>query len=104
YKIIPGIARVLNSVGQIRTYGFTANELAEQQKHSTAGKHVSTAPPIHSIAFHQVSFRYNEALVLDRMDWQIQPGDFIGIAGHSGKGKTTLLNILLGFLSPDDGE
>ncbi|MEO6682964.1 MAG: ATP-binding cassette domain-containing protein, partial [Ginsengibacter sp.] len=31
-------------------------------------------------------------------------GDFLGLQGISGKGKTTLVNILLGFLEPDQGE
>ncbi len=35
---------------------------------------------------------------------ELQPGDLVGIDGHSGKGKTTLLNILLGFISPQTGQ
>ncbi|MBS1529913.1 MAG: ATP-binding cassette domain-containing protein [Bacteroidetes bacterium] len=37
------------------------------------------------------------------MSIDIRPGDFIGLSSHSGKGKTTLINLLLGFLSADDG-
>ncbi|HET9276945.1 MAG TPA: ATP-binding cassette domain-containing protein, partial [Flavitalea sp.] len=33
----------------------------------------------------------------------IQPGDFVGISGCSGSGKTTILNLFLGFLTPRSG-
>ncbi|HXO73649.1 MAG TPA: ATP-binding cassette domain-containing protein, partial [Puia sp.] len=49
-------------------------------------------------------FSYNGQPILERQDLEIREGDFIGISGPSGKGKTTLLNLLLGFLEPDSGE
>jgi ABC-type bacteriocin/lantibiotic exporter with double-glycine peptidase domain len=33
----------------------------------------------------------------------MEPGDFLGIEGPSGKGKTTIVNVLLGFLTPAKG-
>ena len=36
--------------------------------------------------------------------FKIGKGDFVGITGKSGKGKTTILNLLLGFLTPREGE
>lgn len=40
---------------------------------------------------------------LDSTDITLKKGEFIGISGASGCGKTTLLNILTGMLSPDSG-
>src|SRR6185436_9497003 len=34
----------------------------------------------------------------------LNKGDFIGITGRSGRGKTTILNLVLGFLAPAQGE
>jgi ABC-type multidrug transport system fused ATPase/permease subunit len=105
YKIIPGIARILNAIGQIRTYSFTLHDLV--QYNHTAEKQTSTdttPPPIQSISFEQVGFTYDHKPVLENFSCQIQPGDLIGIDGHSGKGKTTLLNILLGFITPQTGK
>jgi len=104
YKIIPGVARMLNAIGQIRTYAFTLNGLV-QDSH-TAGKQMTAnpLPIIHSISFDGVGFSYDHKPVLDNFYCQLQPGDMVGIDGHSGKGKTTLLNILLGFITPHTGQ
>jgi ABC-type bacteriocin/lantibiotic exporter with double-glycine peptidase domain len=105
YKIIPGIARILNSMGQIRTYSFTIHELVQQNNSPDQPSTDKTPqPPIQSMAFEQVGFTYDHTPVLERFSCQWQPGDLIGIDGHSGKGKTTLLNILLGFITPHSGE
>jgi ABC-type multidrug transport system fused ATPase/permease subunit len=103
YKIIPGIARILNATGQIRTYSFTINDLLHQSK-PVEKQSTQNMPPISSITFEQVGFKYDHHLVLDNFCSQLQQGDLVGIDGHSGKGKTTLLNILLGFISPQTGQ
>ncbi|MGD9669788.1 MAG: peptidase domain-containing ABC transporter [Hyphomicrobiaceae bacterium] len=52
-----------------------------------------------------VSFRYGatDPLVLEDIDLEIEPGDYIAIQGPSGGGKTTLLKLLLGLNQPSDG-
>jgi ABC-type bacteriocin/lantibiotic exporter with double-glycine peptidase domain len=59
---------------------------------------------IRSVQFREVRFSYGGRRVLDAQHLELAPGDFLGIAGPSGRGKTTVLNILLGFLTPDNGE
>jgi len=58
-----------------------------------------------SISFNNVSFRYgkNEPLVLDGIDFIIPKGSRVGIIGSTGGGKSTLLDLLMGLLSPTDG-
>jgi ATP-binding cassette subfamily F protein uup len=43
-------------------------------------------------------------VLLDRVTWQVGPGDRIGIVGANGSGKTTLLRLLTGSLSPASGK
>jgi ABC-type bacteriocin/lantibiotic exporter with double-glycine peptidase domain len=41
--------------------------------------------------------------VLNNFSFTTSQGDFIGLSGISGKGKTTIINLLLGFLKPSQG-
>lgn len=41
--------------------------------------------------------------VLDGLDWQLLPGQVVGLLGRNGAGKTTLLETLLGLREPDAG-
>jgi NitT/TauT family transport system ATP-binding protein len=41
---------------------------------------------------------------LDSVNLSINDGEFVCVVGHSGCGKTTLLNILAGFLEPSEGK
>jgi branched-chain amino acid transport system ATP-binding protein len=47
--------------------------------------------------------RFDALLVLDRVDFALQPDEAIGIVGPNGAGKTTLLGVLSGALQPNAG-
>ena len=58
------------------------------------------------IVFDHVSFMYpdgNENVISD-ICLTINKGDRIGVVGASGEGKTTFVNMLLGFLEPNEGK
>lgn len=50
-----------------------------------------------------LSFDYDHAPILDDVSFEIRFGEFIGIFGPNGGGKTTLLKLLMGFLKPKKG-
>jgi zinc transport system ATP-binding protein len=50
-----------------------------------------------------VSFAYNSQAVLTDVNFNIRPNDFIAMIGPNGGGKTTLLKLILGLLTPDEG-
>ncbi|NLM13663.1 MAG: ABC transporter ATP-binding protein [Epulopiscium sp.] len=50
-----------------------------------------------------LSFGYDNKLILDNINFEINKGDYIGIVGPNGSGKSTLLKIILGLLKPTKG-
>jgi len=55
------------------------------------------------ITFENLSFAYQDTPILQNASFSIYDGEFIGIIGPNGGGKTTLLKLILGFLSPQSG-
>ncbi len=102
YKIIPGIVKILNSSGQIKTYDFTIEDLLQKNDASFEKKYQHNFS-LQCIAFKNVSFSFKSEPVLNNFSFTISKGDFIGLLGISGKGKTTAINLLLGFLDPCNG-
>jgi len=49
-------------------------------------------------------FSYQKPYQLENVHFQISSGEFIGIMGPNGGGKTTLLKLLMGFLTPQKGK
>jgi ABC-type multidrug transport system fused ATPase/permease subunit len=100
YKIIPGIVKITNTVGQVKTYAYSASGLVKPT-HISSGENPDI--PIHSMSFDHVYFNFGEKNILQDFSVKIGKGDMLGVTGLSGKGKTTFVNLLLGFLTPDAG-
>ncbi|AGW37707.1 ABC transporter, ATP-binding protein [Chlamydia pecorum PV3056/3] len=59
----------------------------------------------YSIRAENLSFRYlpREPKVVDTVSFDVHEGDFIGIIGPNGGGKSTLVKLIIGFLQPTEG-
>jgi ATP-binding cassette, subfamily C, bacterial CydD len=70
----------------------------------TQGKSIPGS--IDNIEFKNVGFTYegSSAPALKNIHVNLIPGTMTALAGHTGSGKTTLAYLLLGFLSPSEGE
>ena len=61
---------------------------------------------ISSVEFKDVYFTYPNTTVpvLSGISFKAEGGDFLGIMGHTGAGKTTILKLLMRYYTPDSGE
>ena len=56
------------------------------------------------MTFKGVTFGYGPHLVLNDVSFSIKRGEYVGIVGPNGGGKTTLLKLVLGLLKPQKGK
>ncbi len=90
--------RVIISLKRINT--ILHNELYDDEKFGNRDVRKIKG----DITFNNVSFAYDEELVLKKFNLEIKTGQKIAIVGRSGVGKTTLFNLLLRFYDPSKGK
>jgi ATP-binding cassette subfamily F protein 3 len=55
------------------------------------------------IGLQNVTFEFGARVIVSEATWHIQPGERIGLIGYNGTGKSTLLKLLVGQLTPSKG-
>ena len=100
-------AGFINQLVQFRLLGLHLDRLADivtaaPEAEVVKTRHLDVAGAIKA---RDVSFRYGAAdqLVLQDVNLDVKPGEFIAITGPSGGGKTTLLKLLVGLHRPTSG-
>lgn len=58
---------------------------------------------IPAIEFRDVFLEFDDKVVLDRISFRVRRGETKVVLGGSGSGKSTIINLVLGLLKPDDG-
>ncbi|GAB2878320.1 peptidase domain-containing ABC transporter [Pseudoduganella ginsengisoli] len=104
--------RVFNLIDlfvKLRMLGLQAERLADivlEPIEDERGTEIDLSYLQPSITLSKVSFRYadGEPWVLKDVDLHIEAGQNVALVGPSGCGKTTLCKIILGLLSPSEGE
>ncbi|MEO9877128.1 MAG: ABC transporter ATP-binding protein [Anderseniella sp.] len=75
---------------------------AEQARETISG--AESAGVTHGIDFADVSFSYEDEVVLKNVNINIPAGKITVLLGPSGAGKTTIIDLLVGLLRPDSGD
>lgn len=56
------------------------------------------------VSFDDVTFGYDEHIVLDHTSFQVEEGEQVTLSGRTGAGKSTIFKLLLGLYSPQEGK
>jgi len=94
---------VLNNIVDIMSSNF--DELLSQSRGgSRPDSPVENNPRDCTISLRDVTFRYKgRGILFEKLNEDLNSGDFLLIKGKSGVGKTTLMDVLCGIRSPSDG-
>ena len=77
---------------------------AEMEMNAERAPDPAAAAPTPALELREVSVRLGGRQILDRVSFDVAPGEFTGLIGSNGAGKTTMLRIVLGLRAADAGE
>lgn len=82
---------------------FEIMDLSSTEKYNVDYKKEMLQDP--SIEFKNVSFKYETSdIVLNDISFKILPHEKVALVGHSGVGKSTIINLILKFYNPTHGD
>ena len=109
YRLMPALQQIYACLTQLRYAGPALDALHRDLSNIQAPVHESDHPtPLtlkDAITFNQVSYCYPNAPspVLKGIDLSIPARGKVGFVGSTGSGKTTVADVILGLLEPQDG-
>ena len=113
-RFIPALNSITGSINSLKFYSPSFDLISRELKSIKQNdeKKINVSNEIKKtkfdkfLEFKNVSFAYpnTQKNALTSVDLKIFKGEKIAIIGESGAGKTTLINLMLGFLKPDSGE
>ncbi len=76
----------------------------EEKKTYPKGMEEKTEAEVPFVEFRNVTFGYEEHVVLEHRNFQVMDGEQVTLSGRTGAGKSTVLKLLLGLYEPQKGE
>jgi ATP-binding cassette, subfamily B, bacterial PglK len=109
-RLLPAMQQVFYAYSNIRGAQSSLNDvltLLDQPLPSFDNQPLSPPIPFNKeFLLNNISFRYSDKTpwILNNINLRIRKGESIGFIGSSGAGKSTMLDIIMGLLHPDNGE
>jgi len=102
-KLFPSLNKLIIAYTNFKSYRYTIDVLTSQPQNNADV--VNSNSFKQTISLEDVSFSYSKKEpLLTSLNLKLNKGEIIGIKGRSGIGKTTLLNIIMGLISVDNGK
>lgn len=106
---LAGIHRINDFFGlperKTETAGVTGlNPVTESTKIETLDVKTENTDPKTFVELKNVTFGYDDRIILDHINIQVQKGEQVTLSGRTGAGKSTIFKLLLGLYEPQDGQ
>ena len=104
---IAGIHRINEffALGEKQIVEKDSETVAEECVEQMAGGHSENkTADVPFVEFRDVTFGYDEHVVLDHLNLKVMDAEQVTLAGRTGAGKSTILKLLLGLYEPQGGE
>lgn len=106
---LAGIHRINDFFGlperKPETAGVTdLNPVTESTKIETLDVKTENTDPKAFVELKNVTFGYDDRIILDHINIQVQKGEQVTLSGRTGAGKSTIFKLLLGLYEPQDGQ
>ena len=112
FRLMPSATRIISYSNNIQYFLPVLNMIYDDLRAAVSQKvniNVDSHKKLafqNKITFQNLEFSYSgtDRKVLSGVSFEIKKGDFVGIIGQSGAGKTTFVDILLGLFCPTEGK
>lgn len=101
------LASFFKLIGQKNLTHMSNYQTSVDNKEEKNFYHAATLPKNSIVLqFNNVSFKYRTSneLTIENLNFTVKKGEFLGIKGASGSGKTTIINLICGLLHPTGGK
>lgn len=110
FRIVASMVPIQAALGTWKSIEFESQAALSVLRHAQplwhkAETNSESSKQLEEIQFQKVSFSHaeNKRAILKDVDIVIAPGEFLGIVGGSGSGKSTFADLLLGLINPGSG-
>ncbi len=108
FRLMPGLNRIISHLNLFKSSIFSINRLSGEYLKNWEKEQYADIPEFtfnSHLTVSNVSFSYDKEKrsALENISFSINKGEYVGIVGETGSGKSTLMDLLLGLIEPDEG-
>jgi len=109
YRLMPAFQQIYSGISNLKfnipAFEILIREFSNSNIEKRGQVNQSVLPFREKLQMNQLDFTYegSEVPILKKLDLIIYPNTIVGLVGLTGSGKTTLIDLILGLLTPESG-